>query len=532
MDAIARLKQNGNARFSARDYAGAATHYTAAIRAFAAERSNGLGGTPRSPDNAQELAIIFSNRAACFAALERHRDARNDAEQATKLDPNYAKAFARLAAAQTALGEHTAASASWARAVELVPAEDTHHYHAALEAALEKFAATMLPALSAQRTIKREHILSSAWVIHAAYDEFSDGARKMGQLVARTAPNGSESVGMLGAIIATSNGILRDWRVMHLHYNLENLERQILFEARTNCARSWIEFAPSPEQVIVECIEQQAKDGWDNVQRAVSYIIRVWIIRGQADRVQHSRVDTAIANCRNCLLVIRALRETWPVSDWGRIIPLEDSFLFGVQALYLEMLIQATPDAMESNELLQEAVSLLSALDAQAARNAQSQLEHCPNPSFLMSFVHYPRGIALCAQGLVASLNATRASTASERLSYYRQAASSYTAAAKWFPEDDERHPETLQRALSAMRNSDAPTTVLDALDVMQRIRVTSLKAQAIWAHVLFPRVAPPAVSVDEIMREEDALRLALEEGRIAGDSPWIPHSEVDLKGP
>ncbi|KAJ7063566.1 hypothetical protein C8F01DRAFT_1251094 [Mycena amicta] len=459
MNTIADFKQQGNTLFSLRDYEDAAAHYTAAIRLSYSQ----------IPD-LEELA-------------------------ATKLDPN-AKAFARLATAQHALGEYSDATSSWRSALQTERLGDDAQiaqYMAGLQASMLRLqpvvvpvarlpwevTAMMLPALLAQRTISREYSFTSAWVIHAAHEEFMNGVRKMGAVQEHT----GVLVGMLGSVIALSNGLLRDHRVMQLYPEFTKVEKQFLFEADAFYARTWIGVDPTPEQVVQESIQR-----WEVGSRAASFIVRIWIIRGQLDMAQSNRYEVAVANCEKCLFVLRRLRQFAPRTNVDqRPVFLEDTFLFGVQALYLEMLIQKYATGFPHN-LEQEADLLLTALD----QHDHSQISGNNNPGFTSSFLMYPRGTAHSAKGLVARRTAELQASAE----WYHKAAMEYIAAADCFPEDDEKHLYHLHLALLNIHHAytlNFPLPLLGpdpAPDLIARIRTSVPQARAIWAHLSLARAA------------------------------------------
>ncbi|KAF7312655.1 hypothetical protein MIND_00279700 [Mycena indigotica] len=425
--------------------------------------------------------------------------------QATRLDSTYSKAFARMATAQHALGEYSEAVSSWRRALELHADEARKKdYIAGLEASMAKVqppptstirlpwevAAMMLPRLSAKRTIDRECPCSSAWVIYAAHEEFMNGIRKLGTF--RVDKDTGAPIGMLGCVIALSNGLLRDHRVAHSYPELTKLEQQLIFECESFFATCWIETDPSPKQVI----QGVSEHGWDIASRAASFIVRAWIIRGQLDLLRTNRYDVAIGNCERCLLVIRQCRQLAPPANRG--VFMEDTFLFGVQTLMLEMLVQkysALPLTPIPPTLKQEADSLLLALDCHVPDPALQK----NNPAFFYSFLAYPRGTAHSARGLVAS-----------RADSFHEAAEEYLSAARYFPADDEKHCYNLRLALINMKLARSSFPRADRLAVMAQLRSSVPAARAIWEHLSLPRPAAGLCSqgcaLDELRMEEEAL--------------------------
>lgn len=80
------LKAQGNKAYSSRSFQEAITLYTKAIAA-------------------QPLAVFFSNRAACYSNLGKHRDVISDCNSALETDPAYVKALNRRANAQEQIGQ-------------------------------------------------------------------------------------------------------------------------------------------------------------------------------------------------------------------------------------------------------------------------------------------------------------------------------------------------------------------------------------------------------------------------------------------
>jgi small glutamine-rich tetratricopeptide repeat-containing protein alpha len=95
-----KLKSEGNAAMSRKDYPSAITKYTAALDISA--------GNP----------IYLSNRAAAYSASGNHTRAAQDAEAATASDPKYTKAWSRLGLARFALGDAKRAAEAYQKGIE------------------------------------------------------------------------------------------------------------------------------------------------------------------------------------------------------------------------------------------------------------------------------------------------------------------------------------------------------------------------------------------------------------------------------
>ncbi|CAK4101694.1 unnamed protein product [Aphanomyces euteiches] len=93
-------KDEGNACFNRKDYDGAVFHYTKGI----AERPT---------------ATLFSNRSAAYCELGQYQKALADAEQAERLDPNWAKVYSRKGKANYGLKQYKRAADDFARGLSL-----------------------------------------------------------------------------------------------------------------------------------------------------------------------------------------------------------------------------------------------------------------------------------------------------------------------------------------------------------------------------------------------------------------------------
>lgn len=106
----ARLKDEGNDFFRAQRYEEAMGRYSEGIEVLEGMEIGEGEELPR-----RQLAVLYSNRAACHGHLGSHDEATNDATKAIDLDPDYLKALLRRAAAhevmdrpEDALGDYKA----------------------------------------------------------------------------------------------------------------------------------------------------------------------------------------------------------------------------------------------------------------------------------------------------------------------------------------------------------------------------------------------------------------------------------------
>ncbi|KAJ6512834.1 hypothetical protein C8R45DRAFT_961512 [Mycena sanguinolenta] len=536
MDNPTDLKAQGNALFGAKNFAEAEKKYTLAIEA-----------SDETADS-KELAVLYANRAACRLSLKRYMDADADAKKATNLDPTYAKAYARLATAQDRMGAFHLSKESWKCALDALPKADLKpaeqvqkaQYEAGLvaaTAALHKLqntvigdsasdkgpfvvhgegrmpwdlAAAIVPRLRAQRpTVTSPEISSSAWVIKAAYDNFMNGVRLISQLQVIDQGTQSKTVGMLGAIVELTNGIIRDSRVMHIPDNdfISKYNKQVIFEAQAY--KAWSE--GGPEVVIQKALARQRNEGWDATRPALSVTVRAWIMRGIIDSGIYQHHLVAVEFYKNCLTVIRSLREHWILEskdDRGAIF--EKSFEFGIQELYLEALMKSYSDGDRSTEVLEdlfeESELLIREID-EALRQPRST--EPVDPGFVSSFYIYPKGEAYAMKGFYYNKMAIK--NGGDR-ALFRRAGLEYLSAARSFPQDDEKHPWFLHVALGNMLSSHA-FPLRETLEVMKQIRVTAPKANEIWERSALS-VGGAAGMYENTAKQEQRMRDMVAEGK------------------
>jgi len=101
-----KLKLEGNAYMSTKEYKNAIDAYTAAIRLNPAGSSS---------------HVYFSNRAAALCYLERYEEAEMDSERSLALRPEYSKAHARLGLSRFFLGDYEGSVEAYTAALRLDP---------------------------------------------------------------------------------------------------------------------------------------------------------------------------------------------------------------------------------------------------------------------------------------------------------------------------------------------------------------------------------------------------------------------------
>ncbi|KAJ7649926.1 hypothetical protein FB45DRAFT_5817 [Roridomyces roridus] len=561
MTTTTELKTAGNALFSAKQFVAAARKYSEAIRS--ADESSSIFGSRR------ELAVLYANRSACWLGIWRFIEACDDASKAAELDPTYAKAWARLATAKDALGSHSESLPAWKHALDLLPpdsdsnseAEESQtqqqqraqyqaHYDAAAAsvARLKKLhvvsgeqtmmmmefmgqagegrmpwdlAARMLPALRVQRPMNRT---SSAWVIHYAYEDFMTGIRKMRLLYDDPATN---MRGVPQSFVDISNGLLRDTRTMHLLNDefMKQYDGQLRLEMWST--RPWTPWPDADSEVVIqEALERQRSSGWDSVRGSLSLTIRVWIIQAFTEGTLRSQWDISLGYLQRAIKTLRGLQEHWAQADRvDRGVIFEPSFIFGVQKIYLEAMMQACERQSEpfaEEQMLQEADVLISRVDRALRDDPPSD---GLDPGFQSSFFAYPRATTFASRGLYYTRKAQREAATtcdgaygSKSWPLLRWAASEYMQAAGCLPPDEERYCVYLKLAIDNMLSSHL-VPLRETLDTMERLRVAIPQAKAIWEYSPLAANGELWDTLQAVAQREDRLRGLVESREVGLDA-------------
>ncbi|KZT06256.1 TPR-like protein [Laetiporus sulphureus 93-53] len=534
------LKAEGNALYIKQDYAAAYKKYSDAI---AIDDKN---------------AVLYANRAACSVGLKRLSDAVADAQKATDIDPSYAKAWARLATAQDALGHFEDSVKSWKKALGALPAENMsavevkqkQHYESELQNTVARTkppsaadqladrltyttsldttpwarAKAMLPELERRAS---ETANSSAWAILGAATDWESGLSGLKQLKKFQTAAGPGIGGMTNVLRDLSNALLRDPRIFHIDSPtfLQMYNDQVMFEAQKD--RAWV--TGDAQEIIADAPERQRKEGWTPVRMAITTTVRAWIMHAFVMLNMKDDVDGALKLYTQVLAVLQWGRQAWrDVKKDDRGVIFEDTFLRGVRSLYMEALMTACERASSRdsedllNTLLEEAQDILRDTSPLEAAVPKGESYDC---GFLLSFVFYPRGHALSMVGFYHNRIARQFGMRKDAPSaqeHFAKAANAYLEAALMFPEDDEMHAWFLHVGLEALFLCGTP--IRDLLPVMKRIRLALPKMKAIWEHSSMAQGGRDKALQKDVWGEEDLLK-ALQEGRFTLDDMIMPEA-------
>ncbi|KAH9897927.1 TPR-like protein [Cubamyces lactineus] len=490
---VERLKAEGNALHSKGDYAKARSKYTEAIA---------LDG---------ENAVLYANRAAAYIALKQYLDAGSDAQRAVELDPNYSKAWARLAKASYELHVWPLSVNAWKKALETLPSAELtpteeqlkQQYEEGLKLAeaerekSEKKGTTLeqnnLHALPTEdtpwmRALKMEDVLTannvlntSAWAIMNAYKDFSEGVRYMKQIKKTDAgiqgnPNALQSI---------VGGILRDDRVFHMDCEdwLEKLQLQVQFELAAY--QGWS--TAGPDTVKEEAVKRPEEKGWKAVRGALAATIRAWFLRAYfAERSGESR-SLALQYYNNVVDVLEWGAKTWhdvPPEDRGYIF--QKTFIRAIKRMRMSAYLAALKDAEDEAECnVEDLIDMANQMVDETTKNTPkdpNDLEGPIDKGAWYSFYVYPVADAHATLGAVflqQGLSAKQANDTEQAGMMLSTAAKFYNTAAGMYPPDDENFPLFLKVAWEAAYHLGRPLD--ETLAICKRINDSLPGVRKIW---------------------------------------------------
>ncbi|KAK2462606.1 hypothetical protein APHAL10511_005339 [Amanita phalloides] len=489
-----RLKAEGNALFVNNDFSGAYKKYSEAIK--------------HDGNN----AVLYCNRAACSYGLKRYLDSSTDAKKATKLNPGYAKAWARLAAAHMNLNAVEKAVEDWKRAIATLPVENLtaaevkqkSNYASELAAAQAKVtelkaspglpknavhmnasaqlpwhrAKAMIPELEAQNKW-----LTSAWVIAKAYDDWDESVRlmKLGRHI--HTPAGTGYLGQRGVIMTLSNALVSDPRVFHIADNnfFEKYNQQIIFEATHS--KAWVD--SGSKDVMIQAPKRLQSQGWDSVRPAIQVTVRGWIMRAFLEDYLRESVEVALEFYTAALEILQWGNEFWkdvPYEKKGNTF--QPTFVRGVKCLRLDTFIKAYKQNPGENSkfsleaLLADANQLLEEL-----KGLENPLPEMQDPAFYLSFFRYPMAQAHALRGFYyhhkGQILREKTGITDEVADMYSTGAMEYLAAATLYPDDEQKRAWFLHTAFNMQLSIGGPVDFF--LRVLNLLHEAIPRIKEIW---------------------------------------------------
>ncbi|KAJ8481974.1 hypothetical protein ONZ45_g15127 [Pleurotus djamor] len=459
-DKVDALKVEGNTLFGRKNYQAAIEKFTAGLKLD------------------DKHAILYCNRAACHLALSKYVEASEDAKLAIKYDPEYIKAYGRLASAFHGMGSPDAAVDSWQKAIDLISKGDMGPEQKKLR---DSFAASMKASrgafAEAQKTNQppwlvssKDNVLpwqvaeamlpglqaasrpfSSAWVISCAYKDFKMGLDWLDELKEKDmgGDQGPMLGGKVGALTHLSNGIIRDRRVFHGDRPVNEFfiafQQQVKLE--TMYSDAWT--TGTPEEVIRQAQARLRKQGWTKTRPALSVSVRARFMRGFLQSGSLDRPDLGVQFIGHALDIVKLGRKQWPnASPSDRGVIFSDTFLFGLQNEWLDQYYKAyaarredpnSPYSLE--DLKKEAESVIHAIDSDPSL-IRDMLQREADTGFQLSFIAYPKVNAYAVLGFYYAEKARGVadSDVAEWRAHLDNAIANYIMAARSVPEDDVYH--------------------------------------------------------------------------------------------
>ncbi|KAI0094489.1 hypothetical protein BDY19DRAFT_912986 [Irpex rosettiformis] len=463
-------------------------------------------------------AILFANRAACSLELEEYLNAGCDARKATKLDPKYIKAWARLGKASQALRAYHRSIDAWesALACYLENTSGLSEVDKQLKASCEAGLRDAKNALKEAEKPQNDRVViinksvidrgllpwqiaerlevdinkigqSSAWVILNAHREFERGCEKM----FKTVETDSTVSGPIGAIADITNGLLRDGRAFAATTPdwIDTYNRQIIMEIQYYGA--WP--GSGPAEVQQKALALQKEKGFQACRGALGMTVRGWFMRAYLEEKGSGDPKSALEFYRSSLSVLEWGLKTWkdvPDSERGAIFT--PTFIRGIRRHYLNAYLSAcrgvnfrsTPglDCEELDKLAEEQIE-------ETKRNRpEGSEDYLRDGGFFCSFFLYPVAEALAIRGAIAidkgvKLKATDPERASE---YLAQAKRHYMVAYNILPKDEEFRLLYIKVAIeAAWHRGDTLSECLAMVELMTADRPAVSK---IWNYSVFKK--------------------------------------------
>ncbi|KAI0358986.1 hypothetical protein OH77DRAFT_1420503 [Trametes cingulata] len=504
LEAAAQLKAEGNTLFQAKDFVGAYEKYTQAI----------------SHDG--ENAILYANRSACSLALGRRLDAADDADKATKLDPGYAKAWTRVAAANTGspnTNPHAMSALQTALKVlskDSTPAGQRLRAECTIllegiarkEAELEKeaiararplqemagipddklpwkLAATLLPTLKSEGKWN-----SSAWLITYAREQWETGMNILRRLEVTPGP-AAECKFLAGQPVCIehlSNALLADSRVFKfMRADFSDAIGKYPYQLRLELMHwgGWI--SGGPQRVIREATERYNQGGLDAVRDGLAVTVRGWLVSGWIEEFYLGALEHALDYYTAALEVLEWGMETWKNEDvQERGLIFQEAIVRAVKILRLRAFTQAykADPGPNSKYPLREVLVGSNELVEELQKERKEPLGE-EEYSLFMGFVRYQLAQAYTLRAFffhhtaVNARRAARSEITQEVEDTHMIAAGEYLNAVEVYPEDDELHAWCYYHAYT--NSFEVARPVQDILMMLHFLHEAIPKMKTIW---------------------------------------------------
>lgn len=488
----AALKDEGNKLYVAKDYPAAHAKYTEAIEA----------------DN--ENAVLWANRGACALAMNKLLDAEKDCEKATGLNPEYAKAWARLGTIRKNIGSWESSLKAYTRALELLSGPDVSQADKNIRRECEldieyvknrmkqKLPPNTVPAPKDDdypwnRVLKLESVTkkngmhdaySSKWTLLQAAKDYNNGMDAVRKIKRIITPNGKPGFsGVLGAIKCLVHALIMEHRVFRIEDREYALwcSLQVEFETQHDKAHIMVR-AGGADNIMAEFLKLKEKEDWETVRRATNITIRVLVFMAFNEGSVQRDYGAAMQKYGTVIELIRRCRNVWKdVSPEDRGEVFDAEFLRGVKCLKHDCFLmahKADPKRFTLQELHDIAQDVLQEVDGLKEDEIFSLEE---DPAAHLAFYTYPRAQALSTMGLYYREKAESLPEKSkEALSLYRQAAHYYKQGAEEYPEDDETYCFYLAFAFDALIKSGS-ARLTEVLGTAMKIKNAIPKMRVLW---------------------------------------------------
>ncbi|KAH9474765.1 Small glutamine-rich tetratricopeptide repeat-containing protein 2 [Psilocybe cubensis] len=473
------LKTQGNELFQQGQYKPAHRKYTEAIKA--------------DPGN----AIYYANRAACNLAMK---------EWATELDPNYAKAWSRLATAAFHMSSYPKSINAWETALKCLPpveqsSETDKKLRAQFKAGLAQAkkagekpfvkeehtrvysedAAKELPwhrAAAMESEIVSQMKISCAIVILQAYREFKTAVEDMKKIKKIGEVNGRPRLyGKSGTLEGICNGIMSDPRVFHL-----DCTDWMIFEA--SAFNAWQD--GGAKVVKAEAPKRLKREGWSKLRPALSVTVRAWIIAGFVGG-SIGKYAAAMEYHSRALEVLEWGERTWqnvPFTERG--VMFRKTFIRAVKRMKLSSMHNCIVNNVEGVDFTVEDMADL-ARDIITDVEANPPLPEYPGEpldlTFTFGYYIYPKAAALSTLAWHYMQLGHKATTADDAQAAYSQSADYYMQAAQIYPPDEEQMLIYYKVAVEAYWFSPEGKTLEEVLPTLMTIYERLPHVVRIWEH-------------------------------------------------